>query len=65
MPDGSFIYWAIGPADKPLAINGHWQVEGPGRMRVSFEGNVRVPLVMEILQCDAEMLRVRQRLASP
>jgi hypothetical protein len=63
-PDGTFIYWAIGPADKRLAINGHWQIEGPGLVRVSFEGNVRTPLVMEILQCDAEIMRVRQRPAS-
>lgn len=63
-PDGAIIYWAIGPADKRLAFNGHWQIEGPGSVRVSFEGNVRTPVVMEILQCDADILRVRQRPAS-
>ena len=64
-PDGMFIYWAIGPADKGLGINGHWLMEGSGRVRVSFERNVRAPLVLEILQCDAEILRVRQQPASP
>ncbi len=64
-PDGTFIYWGIGPADKRIGINGHWQIESPGRVRVFFEGNVRAPLVIEILQCDAEILRVRQRPASP
>lgn len=63
--DGAFIYWAIGPADKRLAINGHWQIEGARRVRISFERNVRAPLVMDILQCDTEILRVKQRPASP
>jgi hypothetical protein len=63
-PDGTFIYWAIGPADNRLGINGHWKIESPVRVSIVFEGNVRAPLVMEILQCNAKTLRVRQRPAS-
>jgi hypothetical protein len=63
-PDRTFIDWAIGPADASRGINGHWQMEGPGRVRVSFEGNVRPARVLDILQCDAGILRVRQQPAS-
>jgi hypothetical protein len=63
-PDGTFIDWTIGPADASSGINGHWQMEGPGRVRVSFEGNVRPSRVLDILQCDAGILRVRQPPAS-
>lgn len=64
-PDGTFIDWTIGPADARRPINGRWQIEGRWRVRVSFEENVRPPRILEILQYDAEVLRVRQRPASP
>lgn len=60
-PDGTFIDWAIGPADVPHGVNGHWRIEDPGFVRVFFEGNIRAPRVLEILQCDAGVLKVRQR----
>ena len=62
--DGTFIDWVIGPGDARQGINGHWQIEDTGRVRVSFDGNIRAPRVLEILQCDAEMLRLRQKSAS-
>ncbi|WP_229391752.1 hypothetical protein [Methanosarcina sp. DH2] len=63
-PDGVFIDWEIGPSDASRGINGHWEIEGPGRVRVSFEGNVRPPRILEILQIDAGILKVRQLPAS-
>lgn len=63
-PDGTFIDWVIGPADAKRGINGHWQIEGPGRVRISLNGNVRPPRILEILQCDATILKVRQQPAS-
>jgi hypothetical protein len=60
-PDGSFIDWMIGPADAQQPVSGHWQVEGSNRIRVSFEGDTRPPRILEILQCDSEVLKVRQR----
>ena len=59
-PDGVFIAWEIGPTDATRGINGHWKMEGSGRVHVSFEGNVRSSTVLEILQCDAEILKVRK-----
>jgi hypothetical protein len=63
--DGEFVDWTIGPGDAQQGVNGRWQVEAPGRMRISFAGAIRPPRVLEIVQCDANMLRVRQRPASP
>lgn len=59
--DGTFVDLVIGPGDGLQDINGHWQEKDPGSVVVSFEGNVRAPRVIEILQCDAEILRVRQK----
>ncbi len=64
-PEGNVIYWEIGPVDTPRGVKGHWRIEGPGRMNVSFEGNVRAPLLLQILQCDARMLKIRQRPTAP
>jgi hypothetical protein len=59
-PDGSFIDWTIGPADARQPVSGDWRTEGPGRVRVSFQGESRTPRVLEILQSDADVLKVRQ-----
>lgn len=64
-PDGKFIEWAIGPGDAQKGIEGQWQVEGPGRMRVSFAGGARAPRVLEILQCDTGVLKVREQPTMP
>lgn len=63
-PDGVFIDWEIGPTDASRGVNGRWEMEDPGRVRVSFEGNVRPPRILEILQIDAGILKVRQLPAS-
>lgn len=59
-PEGVFIDWEIGRTDAPHGINGHWEIEGSGRVRVSFEENIRPPRILEILQIDAEILKVNQ-----
>jgi hypothetical protein len=63
-PDGVFIYLGIGPTDAPRGINGHWKMESSGRVLVSFEGNVQPSRILEILQIDAGILKVRQLPAS-
>lgn len=59
-PDGVFIDWGIGPTDASRGINGHWKMEGPGRVLVSFEGNVQPPRTLEILQVNSGILKLRQ-----
>jgi hypothetical protein len=58
-PDGVFISWEIGRADALHGTNGHWKMESSGHVRVSFEGD-RKPLILEILHCDSEVLKVRE-----
>lgn len=59
-----FINYEIGPTDVTRPIKGHWRMEGSGRVHVSFEGNVRPSRILEILQIDAEVLKVRELPAS-
>ena len=60
-PDGRFVDWLIAPTDAQRGVSGHWQVEAPGRVRVSFEMNALPPRILEIVECNAEILKVRQR----
>ena len=58
--DGKFTEWAIGPGDAQRGMPGRWTVEGPNRVRISFEPGTRAARVLEILQHDANVLRVKQ-----
>jgi hypothetical protein len=64
-PDGTFIDWVVGPADANRPVIGHWHIVGPGRMQISFEGDVQASRILEILECDAETLKIRQIPLSP
>lgn len=59
--DGSFVDWAIGPADGSQGIAGKWQIEAPGRVRVSFEESSRPARILEIQQVDENILKVREK----
>lgn len=59
-PEGVFIAWEIGPTDANRGINGHWEAESSGRVRVSLEEGTRSSTVLEILQCDSEILKVQK-----
>lgn len=58
--DGNFVDWSIGAADASSAINGHWHITGSGRVRITFEGGVRPTRELEILECDAGVLKIRE-----
>jgi hypothetical protein len=57
--DGTFIDWKIGRGDAKEGINGHWQIIDSFRVRISFDTAVRSPRILEILQCNKEILKVR------
>jgi hypothetical protein len=59
-PDGKFVEWAIGRGDAQQAIPGRWVAEGPNRVRVSFEQGSRAPRSMEILECSADVLKMKK-----
>ena len=59
-PDGTFIDRPVGPADARQEVRGRWQLESPGRLRVSFEGGTRPSRVLQILQSDEGVLKLRQ-----
>lgn len=58
-PDGTFVDWQIGRGDANEAVTGTWHEEGPTRVGVSFEGTGRPSRTLEIVQCDAAVLKVR------
>lgn len=62
--DGVFIDWGIGRTDALHGTNGHWEAETSRRVRISFEGNVQPPGIIEILHCDEKILKVRELPAS-
>ncbi len=64
-PDGTFIEWMAGPADAQQAVPQHWQVEPSGRVRVVFGDNARASQILDIVQVDDNILRIRQLPASP
>ena len=57
-PDGGFVRYDIAPADGVRAVVGLWTIAGPGRVAVSFD-DPRENYTLEILACDATVLRVR------
>ncbi len=63
-PDGTFIDLTIGRGDASHGINGRWQEDESGRVRISFGDNVRQSRILEIVQIDANVLKVRQQVES-
>jgi hypothetical protein len=64
-PDGTFTDWDIAPADGHQSISGHWRIERPGHVHITFDDKSRPPWVLEILSIDTEMLKVRRHPVSP
>ncbi len=60
-PDGTFVDYVVGAADARRGVMGRWQADGPARVRVSFEGGARPPRILEIVQSDANVLKVREK----
>lgn len=63
-PNGEFVDLQIAPTDARQAVGGQWQVEQPGRVRVSFEQAGRPPETLDIVEVDDQLLKLRRRPAS-
>ncbi|MFI1255513.1 hypothetical protein ACH4U6_17285 [Streptomyces netropsis] len=57
--DGTYIDHAIGAADVPDIIPGHWSTADGKSLAISFPGTNRPDRRLEILQCDGKLLKVR------
>ena len=57
-PDGTFTRLKPGPADKREPVEGRWQADVPGRLRVSGAGGDGERTV-EILHVDNALLKIR------
>ena len=59
--DGTFTLLNPGPADKRERIEGRWQADAPGRLRVTTSRNPRESTI-DIIQVDAALLKIREQL---
>ena len=57
--NGEFIWYGIGPTDRPQKITGTWKAEGENQIRVSFEAHRRESYTMQVVSCDERVLKVR------
>lgn len=58
--NGEFIRYEIGSTDRSLATSGRWSVEETNVVKVQFP-NQSAPLhAMTVLECDEQILKVRQ-----
>lgn len=55
--DGSFVEYSVGRADAPESSPGRWRAFDDRRVRVDLGGRTRV---FEIVQCDGDILRIRE-----
>ncbi len=59
--NGELIQWDIGRGDAEVPVRGRWEAAGPKQIRVTFEGDVHPPEVLEVVDADAQVLKVRRR----
>jgi hypothetical protein len=59
-PDGTVVAWEVGPDDAPRPVKGVWIREGPRRLRLTFPETGRPDRVVEVVEADNEVLRLRQ-----
>jgi hypothetical protein len=60
-PDGTVVDLRIGPADAHQGIDARWQTDSAGRLRITYPGNARASLLLEVVQADENVLKVRQK----
>jgi hypothetical protein len=58
-PDGTFIDWTVGRGDASEGIYAKWNLEDLNHLRIDFKDNIRPSRHLEILRCDAEVLKIR------
>ena len=58
--DGTFIRYAIGPADGTDKMNGTWKMKGKDRLIITFGQNKVPPFEMKIISLEKAMLTIQK-----
>jgi hypothetical protein len=56
-----FILYGLDPSDRPSRVLGHFEVERPSRLKVNFQSQKIEPRILEIVECDDHMLRIKKQ----
>ncbi|GHG53722.1 hypothetical protein [Streptomyces griseocarneus] len=59
LPDGTFVDRPIGSRDVPGSVPGRWTARDERTLVVAFPGTDRPGRVLEIVHCDADVLKAR------
>jgi hypothetical protein len=62
--NGEFIRYQIGATDKSFAVSGQWKVKNTNVVEVQFPNQSTSSFTLKILECDEQILRVRQTVGS-
>lgn len=57
-PDGTFVERQPGPDDRLQETDGHWEMHGPDRVRITYSKGHHPPLELTIISCTDEVLVV-------
>ena len=57
---GELVYYGIARADGSELSSGRWTIEGSNQVRIDVDNERMQPLVMEVVSCDDETLKVKR-----
>ncbi|MEG4090704.1 hypothetical protein [Microcoleus sp. Pol12B4] len=58
--NGEFIRYQIGATDRSLAVPGRWSIQNTNMVEVQFPNQSVSSYTLTILECDEQILKVRQ-----
>mgnify|MGYP000287417660 CR=1 FL=1 len=58
--NGEFIRYQIGTTDRSLAVPGRWSVKDTNIVEVQFPNQSALSYTLTILECDEQILKIRQ-----
>ncbi|MEG3960538.1 hypothetical protein QT982_34815 [Microcoleus sp. herbarium2] len=58
--NGEFIRYQIGATDRILAVPGRWSIQNTNKVKVRFPNQSVSSYTLTILECDEQILKVRQ-----
>jgi hypothetical protein len=60
--DGTFANMAPGPTDASQKVEGKWEMEKNDQIAVSFSAKQAPSQIIEILECNGDILKVRKHI---